>query len=196
MNGVMRRPLLLAAAILLMTVLDGVAPSGQAADSGQDDSTGVRRIERAFQFAEPWQARCENVGGIVDCSVPILFRISVDTPEALGRIDAVVSVTMDYATSRSERRGSVPDSGRAGVTFFTGGSGFARMKPGAFRFVSPSTDVPTTTTLTWIATGLRAAGRTYTFQLDVAPIDGDGDGNSKVVGEKLAVVIELWSPGA
>ena len=156
--------------------------SGSGAVPKLDDR---RRYERAVTFQPWWQAFCDQH----ECGVPTLIEVAVTTPSDVAHMDVVVTLSLDYRTSPS-------DWGNVHAFFSEDDVAPATsMNPGAFPIMSPSPRHFASTTLTWVKRGVPAAGRSYTFAVDVVAKDGSGDSEATVRGTKLSVVIDMVEAG-
>jgi hypothetical protein len=105
------------------------------------------------------------------------------TPANVRRIDIVVSISFTYSTAATNR-------GVLDVIYSAAGHGPSTMQP--TRRVVAGSPSRSSTTLTWIAKHVRAAGRAYTFELGAQTRDNRP---GRIETRNLAVVIDAWSAG-
>jgi hypothetical protein len=149
-------------------------------DPAPSDGQPLRRVTRASTGS--WHAACRDD----HCIAQVLFQLPVTIPATPATVDAVLSVTLDYKTTRG-------DIGSVGAGYMVEGETRARrMRPGSFRISSPSPRVFTTSTLTWVKDGLES-GRTYTFSVGLVSKDLGRSGPEKVAGTKAVAVLEIWA---
>ena len=98
----------------------------------------------------------------------------------------MVTVTMDYETTPG-------DFGVVRLRYRGGGAGAVDMRPGDFRLDSGGR--MTSSTLSWVARNLPAAGEDYEFRLLALPRRNSPDGHFHFRGHRFTVVIEMWSAG-
>lgn len=126
------------------------------AGSATEETTGVVRVEKAV--IDGWHFGCHGdacQGG------PSPFEpISVTSPTSETTFDVVVAATMDYETTPR-------DFGIVRMRYREPGSEAVDMRPGDFRL--DSSGQLTTTTLSWMARNLPAAGAEYEFRLLALP---------------------------
>jgi hypothetical protein len=151
-----------------------------SASEPQVQSAALSRVERTF--SRSWRSSCD----FDVCTIASPFQVAITTPADRATVDVTVTVTLDYATSRGT-------AARAAVTIDAGAPPNRNMAPGAFP-LAPSRRL-TSTTLTWVRTGLPASGRTYTFHGSVSPRSIGRESQFFVRGQKLTVVAETWSAG-
>ncbi|MEX0984818.1 MAG: hypothetical protein WD096_07180 [Actinomycetota bacterium] len=165
-------------AVICAVILGTVAAAGTMSQ----DSAGVMRYERAFVNA--WHFGCHAdacQGG------PAPFEpIVLSSPVSEDAVDVVVTVTMDYETTPG-------DSGILRMHLDPPGSASSAMKPGDF--ILDSNGARTTTSLSWIARSVPAAGEELEFRLHALPRKGSADGHFHIRGSRFTVVIEIWSSG-
>lgn len=154
----------------------------------QPQASDSVRVEVAKRFGGRWRAACAGDS----CDLNILLQQSVEMPAAADKVDAVVTLTLDYKTSRGDR-------GDILVTYSdpsaTGGPVDVVMEPGPFPLVS-AVRQRTSSTLTWVVRELDAAGRSYTFQLVARSRDKNGNGRSVISGTRLSAVIDVRPSGS
>jgi hypothetical protein len=166
------------ASALTAGVLAGRGGAGQA----EPGRNALSRVERVFN--RPWSSFCD----FDFCAISRLFEIPVRTPADTARVDVTLTMTLEYRTT--------PGTAASAGAGFQAGSSTTRMDPrGGFR-LAPSSQSPTTATLTWVKRGVPAAGRTHTFSAGVSLRSLTGDDTISVRGRKLSVVIETWSAGS
>jgi hypothetical protein len=162
-----------------VVVAAGAALFTVAAVAATFSNTPVLRVERAI--VNSW-----NFGCIIDSCQggPRPFpAITVQTPDGADQVNVVVSVTMDYRTTRG-------DHGIVRMQYAPEGGGPATdMRPD--RFFLNSSGVLTSTTLTWIAKNVPAAGASYDFSLLALPRGEDN--RFMFSGHRFTAVIEMWA---
>jgi hypothetical protein len=184
----MRRRILITLALLAfaVVVVPIVVLAGGALNPG---SSGVSRIERTF------------AGRVWDCPSSILsqhrcpsYSMSHTTPTDVPTVDVVVTATITYRLGEGESvratfgyaTGPIPSlpccSGLEPTTPF---------RPGDYPLAT-TRGRANTTTLTWIARNLPAAGETYRLYFQLVP---PGSGARRIVTRKATIVVEAWSAG-
>jgi len=107
-------------------------------------------------------------------------------------VDIVLTLSFDYNTSRG-------DYGEVGPFYRPSddsGSRLLTMQPRALTdVISPSPNRLTTTSITWTAKDVEAAGRAYEFQIGAAARDGNDNEQARVSGENFTVVIDILPAG-
>jgi hypothetical protein len=166
--------LLLAALVALGTAAVPLAVMAQAPEN--QGSEGVSRIERAFSF--PWKRACEGDA----CGVGPLVSIPVRMPADQAHVDVSLTATLEYTTSKG-------DLALIAASFWENGRQEALL-PGRHAYRLGPSRAPTSTTLTWVRRNVPAAGREYTFTVEVWP-----PFSAWVRGRQLTVVVEMWSAG-
>jgi hypothetical protein len=135
-------------------------------------ATGVSSNVVATTFNTKWKGFCDHDF----CSVPILAQLTLRAPSGGSQSDAIISLTFDFETS-------LGDSALVSAAVFPAGQSGSPLPPGAFFVQSPSPGALTSTTVSWVITGL-ASGQTYTIQVQAAARDADSDGRALVHGTK------------
>jgi hypothetical protein len=167
-------------------VLLAVALSVPLAVNAQDPPDGVAlsRVERSFG-ARDW-----------NCIDPCHgYPLRISTPADVDEVDLVVTATFTYhipegfrATARLGWATGIPP-----IVPCCGDEPSTALAPGRFPLQSTG-GKRETRTLTWIATGLPAAGEDYRLYLSFAtnapPVSALHTGSSKA-----ALVAEVWSAG-
>jgi len=177
----LRRSLtVLGAAIGVAAVVFSVA----SAISTTSETTGVVRVERAF--VDGWHFGCH--ADACQAGPSPFGPIRVTSPVSEATVDVVVTVTMDYQTTRG-------DYGIVRMRYRESGSHAVTMRPGDFRL--DSSGELTTTSLSWVARDVPGGGAEYEFSLLALPRIGPGGGDQHFHfrGRHLTVVIEMWSTG-
>jgi hypothetical protein len=93
---------------------------------------------------------------------------------------------MDYQTTPG-------DFGIVRMRYREPGSQSIEMRPGDFRL--DSSGHVTTTTLSWVAKNVPAAGAEYNFRMLALPRRDSNDAHFHFRGNRFTVVIEMWSAG-
>jgi hypothetical protein len=152
-------------------------------------SSGVSRIERTFA-GRVWNCPSSSLS---EHECPRYF-MSLTTPADVPTVDVVVTATITYRLGEGE-------SVRAIFGYATGPlpplpccSGLeptTPFRPGDYPLAT-TRGRANTTTLSWIARGLPAAGATYRLYFQLVP---PGSGARRIVTRKAAFVVETWSVG-
>lgn len=172
----MRKRVFAFAAVCAVAV---AVPWAVTAQSPPDD-VALDRIERHYRLHE-W--------GCIDYCGGYEFR--VDTPSDVAAVDVVVTATISYRLAAGHR-------GYATLGRVTG-SGVWPPNTEPLRgggWPLPSTrGRAATTTLTWFARNLHAAGETHVFILEFGP-GSPVSGGFTAETRKAVVVAEVWSAGS
>lgn len=147
---------------LLLQPTAGVSQSPPASEQLRYEDTVKQR----------WRKGCVSD----TCEFGTIYERAFRTPEAVDRVDVVVSVTMDFRTSRGDY----------------GTLSMSPMEP-TFRVDSPSPRMKTSTTIQWHAQNVSARGGDFQVMLFVEGKDGsDNDGRRGWIrGRKLTVVVDM-----
>ncbi len=138
----------------------GVAAAGS-------DPAGYLRVVRTADKA--WSVECIND----PCSSTPRFSTNVPVPDGVMSFDLVLTVTMQYTTTRR-------DWGEAEVTYCPYAippppCAYLTLEPGRFPLASAAMPGGATTTMTWSKKGLSAGYSAWHYQLLITPWDGSGD---------------------
>ena len=165
-------------AIAVVSAVAVVLPWAVTAQSPPEDAA-LDRIERRYGLFE-W--------GCIDYCGGYEFR--AETPADVPAVDIVVPATISYRLAAGHR-------GYATLGRVVGeGVWPPNTKPlrGGVWTLPPTGGRNATTTLTWFARDLPAAGKTYAFILEFgpgSPLSGDFVAETR----KAVVVAEVWSAG-
>jgi hypothetical protein len=168
-------------AIGLVTSLVLVASAALAGGSNTE-TAGVVRVETLS--SRDWHFGCHLdacIGGPL-----VVPAIPVTTSGAEPSVDIVVTSTLEFQTTPG-------DFGVLKMRFDDGPGPAVQMSPRGW--VVSSNGRFTTTTVTWVARNVPAAGATYDFELLALPRKASPDGHFHIRGRKTVVVIEMWSAG-
>lgn len=178
--------------VVLLVVVLGIGTASLRAAGGDAHIPSRRlghvRIERTFRFDPQWEASCEHGS----CGIPEIVSLRLRTPASAEHVDIVASVTLDYTT------GPGADDFVTAQAFLSrqGDRPFNAMAPRKFPLTSPSRSARSSSTLTWVERQLAARSRTYVFEIDVSPRDGDGDEVVVASGTRVTVVLDIWPAGS
>lgn len=181
----MTRARSIAGAGFIAAVLLG-AFAGAEAQAPPSEQTSHVRFETARRL--PWGASTKPGTQ----STFTFFEREVATPAAVESVDIVLTLSLDFATSRGDY-GEIGSSYR--VTDDPDAGSRPLRPPRLTSVTSPLPQQLTTTTLVWIAKNVEAAGRTYEFSITAAARDGNNDARAQVFGKHFSVVIDMLPAG-
>jgi hypothetical protein len=162
-------------ATICVTVLLAAGEARRVLRSEPESTHPIQRIEFSRGFARPWESACEADV----CKVRLLTVLPVTTPADTDRVNMTCTVTIDYRATGG--RGA-----SATLAIDDGTPPYSTMRPGTFH-LAPSKSL-TTATFLWLRRGLPGKGARYRLVLSVFP-----EGGGKVIGTKLAMVVETWA---
>ncbi|MEA2485179.1 MAG: hypothetical protein QOD46_290 [Actinomycetota bacterium] len=136
------------------------------------------RTSKNFHYPDPWEAVC----GSDFCGIPLIVRFPFDTPVNEQNVDVDIALSFNFKVSSGDKieveAGFEGDGGRR--TAFS---------PGSYPLMSPSPELRTSTTLTWSAKALPAAGAHYVIVISVNPRHGKGGRNVLASGTRAALTV-------
>jgi hypothetical protein len=136
------------------------------------------RTSKSFHYPDPWEAFC----GSDFCGVPIIVRFPFDTPVNEQKVNLDVALSFNFKVSAGDK--IRVDAGYRG----TGGKGTG-FSPGSYPLTSADPRLRTSTTLTWSARSLPAAGAHYEILISINPRHGEG--GPKVVASGTRAVLTV-----
>lgn len=173
-------------AIVLVGAVVAPVRSQPAPSPASSEDLGHVRVERTFFFRKAWNSYLSGDA----ITIANLYREAIATPVSVDAVDVTVTATLDV----SARRG---DAASIWATL-TGeeSASVDVIDPGFMRFAPPRKRGLSSTSITWAAVDLPAAGRTYDFAVQAQADDGpDSDRGASVRGKRLTVIIEMWPAG-
>jgi hypothetical protein len=154
-------------------------PLGAGADTAPASLSPVLlRATKNFHYPDPWQAVC----GSDFCGIPTIVEFGFDTPMDQQRVNVDVALSFNFKVSRGDK--IQVDAGYAR----DGGPG-GQFPSGSYPLTSPSPHLRTSTTLTWSAKKLPAAGAHYVIEVGVNPRHGRGGPNVLASGTRAALTV-------
>jgi hypothetical protein len=174
----MKRHRLVISSIVTVVAFGSIALAG----AFNTDTTGVVRVEKVS--SRDWHFGCHLDACLAGpLAIP---AFSVSTPVAEPTVDVVVTATVEFQTT--------PGDFAVLEMRYDDGPG-APIPMGPRGWVLDSSGRFTSTTVTWIARNVPAAGTDYEFSLLALPRKSSPDGHFHIRGRRTVAVVELWSAG-
>jgi hypothetical protein len=165
---------------LCATFVSSFSPSRSA--SASHSALELVRFTRVLDFSQDhWRVSCETQGGITSCSSSTLYAWALKVPSSMPRADALVSLTLDFRSTRFDFAQVETQYGRSPSTPVA-------MQPPSFPVSSPA--IASSATLMWTADDL-SGGTQYVFASTVVPRDGDHNGKADISGVHVLVVVDF-----
>jgi hypothetical protein len=136
------------------------------------------RATRNFHYAHPWAAVC----GSDFCGIPTIARIGFATPASAQQVNVDVSVTLNFKVSAGDKI-------QVHAGYSRNGGRTTSFPVGSYPLTSSSSRFRSSTTLTWTAKKLPAAGAHYVIEVSVYARHGRGGPNVRASGTKAALTV-------